>query len=92
MKIDAVTIFPQYFDSLKLSLIGKAQERGILDIAIRDLRDFTTDNHHTVDDTPYGGGAGMVMKPEIWGAALDPLMTPHTDLIILTPAGQRFNQ
>jgi tRNA (guanine37-N1)-methyltransferase len=92
MKIDALTIFPQYFEPLKLSLIGKAQERGILEITIRDLRDFTTDNHHTVDDTPYGGGAGMVMKPEIWGAALDPLMTPHSDLIILTPAGQRFNQ
>jgi tRNA (guanine37-N1)-methyltransferase len=92
MKIDALTIFPQYFEPLKLSLIGKAQERSILEITIRDLRDFTTDKHHTVDDTPYGGGAGMVMKPEIWGAALDPLMTPHSDLIILTPTGQRFNQ
>ena len=92
MKIDAVTIFPEYFAPLQLSLLGKAQEADILDIAIFNLRDFTQDNHHSVDDTPYGGGAGMVMKPEIWGAALDPLMTPNTDLIILTPAGKVFNQ
>ena len=92
MKIDAVTIFPDYFAPLQLSLLGKAQERGIVEFGIHDLRDFTTDNHHSVDDTPYGGGAGMVMKPEIWGAALDTLMTPQTDLIILTPAGRRFDQ
>lgn len=92
MKIDAVTIFPEYFAPLQLSLLGKAQERGILDIAVHDLRDFTTDNHHSVDDTPYGGGAGMVMKPEIWGQALDGLMIPETDLIILTPAGKLFSQ
>jgi len=92
VKIDAVTIFPDYFAPLQLSLLGKAQERGIVEFGIHDLRDFTTDNHHSVDDTPYGGGAGMVMKPEIWGAALDTLMTPETDLIILTPAGRRFDQ
>ena len=92
MKIDAVTIFPDYFAPFQLSLLGKAQERGIVEFGIHDLRDFTTDNHHSVDDTPYGGGAGMVMKPEIWGAALDTLMTPQTDLIILTPAGRRFDQ
>jgi tRNA (guanine37-N1)-methyltransferase len=60
MKIDAITIFPEYFSPLRLSLIGKAQERGIVDVGIHDLRDFTTDNHHSVDDTPYGGGAGMI--------------------------------
>lgn len=92
MDIDAVTIFPEYFAPLQLSLIGKAQENGILDIAIHDLRDFTDDNHHSVDDTPYGGGAGMVMKAEVWGEALDPLMTPNSDLIILTPAGKVFDQ
>lgn len=92
MRIDAVTIFPEYFAPLELSLLGKAKERGILTIGVHDLRSFTTDNHHSVDDTPYGGGAGMVMKPEIWGQALDPLITPQTDLIILTPAGERFNQ
>ena len=92
MKIDAVTIFPEYFAPLQLSLIGKAQENEILDIAIHNLRDYTEDNHHSVDDTPYGGGAGMVMKPEIWGDALDPLMIPDTDLIILTPAGEVFTQ
>lgn len=92
MKIDAVTIFPEYFAPLQLSLLGKAQENDIVDIAIHNLRDYTEDNHHSVDDTPYGGGAGMVMKPEIWGQALDPLMIPDTDLIILTPAGEVFNQ
>lgn len=92
MKIDAVTIFPEYFAPLRLSLLGKAQENDIVDIAIHDLRDYTEDNHHSVDDTPYGGGAGMVMKPEIWGEVLDPLMIPDTDLIILTPAGKVFDQ
>ncbi len=92
MKIDALTIFPEYFAPLQLSLLGKAQENDIVDIAIHNLRDYTEDNHHSVDDTPYGGGAGMVMKPEIWGQALDPLMIPDTDLIILTPAGELFNQ
>lgn len=92
MKIDAVTIFPDYFAPLQLSLLGKAQENDIVDIAIHNLRDYTEDNHHSVDDTPYGGGAGMVMKPEIWGEALDPLMIPDTDLIILTPAGEVFDQ
>lgn len=92
MKIDAVTIFPEYFAPLQLSLLGKAQENDIVDIAVHNLRDYTEDNHHSVDDTPYGGGAGMVMKPEIWGQVLDPLMIPDTDLIILTPAGALFNQ
>ncbi len=92
MKIDAVTIFPDYFAPLKLSLLGKAQEQGIIDIVIHDLRTFATNNHNSVDDTPYGGGAGMVMMPEIWGLALDPLMIEDTDLIILTPAGKRFDQ
>jgi tRNA (guanine37-N1)-methyltransferase len=92
VKIDAVTIFPEYFAPLQLSLLGRAQENNIIDIAIHDLRDYTEDNHHSVDDTPYGGGAGMVMKPEIWGEVLDPLMVSDTDLIILTPAGELFNQ
>ena len=92
MKIDAITIFPEYFSPLQLSLLGKAQENDIVDIAIHNLRDYTEDNHNSVDDTPYGGGAGMVMKPEIWGEALDPLMIPDTDLIILTPAGKVFDQ
>jgi|TARA_B110000503_G_C7159631_1_gene419037 tRNA (guanine37-N1)-methyltransferase len=92
LKIDAVTIFPDYFAPTQLSLLGKAQNKGLLDIQIHDLRSFTNDNHNTVDDTPYGGGAGMVMLPDIWAAALDPLMSDQTDLIILTPAGKRFNQ
>jgi len=92
MKIDAVTIFPDYFAPLKLSLLGKASEAGIVQFNIHDLRSFASNNHHTVDDTPYGGGAGMVMLPEVWGLALDPLMVEDTDLIILTPAGKRFDQ
>ncbi len=92
MKIDAVTIFPDYFAPLQLSLVGKASNAGLVEFAIHDLRVFANNNHHTVDDTPYGGGAGMVMMPEIWGLALDPLMLEATELIILTPAGKRFNQ
>ena len=92
MKIDAISIFPEYFAPAQLSLLGKAQSKGLVDIQVHDLRAVTEDNHNTVDDTPYGGGAGMVMLPEIWGRVLDPLMVADTDLIILTPAGKRFNQ
>jgi len=92
MKIDAVTIFPEYFEPLKLSLLGKAQETGLVEFGIHDLRAYATNVHNQVDDTPYGGGAGMVMMPEVWGQALDPLMSTETDLIILTPAGKRFDQ
>ena len=92
MKIDAITIFPEYFAPAQLSLLGKAQEKGLVELQIHDLRSFTNDNHNTIDDTPYGGGAGMVMLPEIWGQALDPLLISDVDLIILTPAGSRFNQ
>jgi tRNA (guanine37-N1)-methyltransferase len=92
MKIDVISIFPEYLAPLQLSLLGKAQNSGLVDIAVHDLRAQTSDNHNTVDDTPYGGGAGMVMLPEVWGKALDPLMVEETDLIVLTPAGKRFNQ
>jgi tRNA (guanine37-N1)-methyltransferase len=92
MKLEAVTIFPEYFDSLKLSLLGKAQVAGLIEITIHDLRAFADGNHKSVDDTPYGGGAGMVMKPEVWGAALDPILSSESELIILTPAGKKFNQ
>jgi tRNA (guanine37-N1)-methyltransferase len=92
MKIDVISIFPEYLAPLNLSLLGKAQSAGLLEIEIHDLRKKSTDNHNTVDDTPYGGGAGMVMLPEIWGRALDPLLIDEVDLIILTPAGKRFSQ
>ena len=92
MKIDAITIFPEYFAPAQLSLLGKAQDKGLIELQVHDLRSFTNDIHNTVDDTPYGGGAGMVMLPEIWGQALDPLLISDVDLIILTPAGSRFNQ
>jgi tRNA (guanine37-N1)-methyltransferase len=77
VRIDVVTIFPGYLAPLELSLAGKAREKGLLDIRVHDLRSWTTDRHHTVDDTPYGGGAGMVMRPEPWGAALDDLLGEH---------------
>ena len=97
MRIDVVTIFPEFFDVLDVSLVGKAREKGILEFGVTNLRDFTHDVHHTVDDTPYGGGAGMVMKPEPWGEALDSLLGDNTDhddvvLIVPTPAGQLFTQ
>ena len=92
MKIDVISIFPEYLAPLELSLLGKAQDKGLLEINVHDLRAHTSDNHHSVDDTPYGGGAGMVMKAQIWGDALDSLITDNCDLIILTPGGKRFNQ
>ena len=92
MKIDVVSIFPEYLEPLKLSLLGKAQNAGLVDVSVINLRDYSTGVHNSVDDTPYGGGAGMVMMPEVWGSALDPLMTDETDLIILTPAGMKFSQ
>jgi tRNA (guanine37-N1)-methyltransferase len=73
-------------------LLGKAQGQGILEINVHDLRAFTTDNHHTVDDTPYGGGAGMVMLPEVWGLAIDSIIEDGATLVVLTPAGKRFTQ
>jgi tRNA (guanine37-N1)-methyltransferase len=97
VRIDVVTIFPDYLSPLDLSLIGRARRDGLLDVRVHDLRDWTHDRHRTVDDTPYGGGAGMVMKPEPWGAALDDLVSrgsgrqvPH--LIVPGPGGTRFTQ
>ncbi len=74
MRIDIVTIFPSFFDALDISLLGKARTTGLIELGVHDLRDHTHDRHRTVDDTPYGGGAGMVMKPEPWGEALDALL------------------
>ncbi|HKX15658.1 MAG TPA: tRNA (guanosine(37)-N1)-methyltransferase TrmD [Propionibacteriaceae bacterium] len=94
MKIDVVSIFVEYFQSLRLSLVGKAIESGIVDLRIHDLRSWTSDRHRTVDDTPYGGGAGMVMRPEPWGLALDALTAGQPDprLLVLSPSGRTFNQ
>lgn len=79
MRIDAVTIFPEYFKALSLSLMGKAHESGALDLRVHDLRGWTTDRHHTVDDAPLGGGAGMVMKPDVWGTAIDAILADAAD-------------
>ena len=92
LRIDIVSIFPDYFAPLALSLIGKAQENNLVDITVHDLRDATTDKHRTVDDTPYGGGAGMVMMPEPWGQTLDALVTAESTLVVPTPAGELFSQ
>jgi tRNA (guanine37-N1)-methyltransferase len=92
MKIDVISIFPEYLSPLNLSLLGKAQSAGLVHIQVHNLRDHAIGVHGSVDDTPYGGGAGMVMTPEVWGKALDPMMIDETDLIILTPAGKRFTQ
>jgi tRNA (guanine37-N1)-methyltransferase len=94
MKIDIVSIFVEYFQPLRLSLVGKAIEKGIVDLRVHDLRGWTTDRHRTVDDTPYGGGAGMVMRPEPWGLALDELVAGRTDprLLVLSPSGRTFTQ
>ncbi|WP_298585170.1 tRNA (guanosine(37)-N1)-methyltransferase TrmD [uncultured Kocuria sp.] len=105
MRIDVVSIFPEYLSALDLSLIGKARQQGLLELTVTDLREFTTDRHRTVDDTPYGGGAGMVMKPEPWAAALDAVRergpAPAADpgvagerpvLVVPSPAGAVFTQ
>lgn len=97
MRIDVITIFPGYLAPLNESLIGKAIADGAIDLAVHNLRDWTTDNHHTVDDAPYGGGPGMVMRPDIWGAALDSVTEKAMDdaapvLVIPTPSGERFTQ
>lgn len=106
MRIDIVTIFPEFFSVLDVSLLGKARQSGLIDLAVHDLRDFTHDRHRTVDDTPYGGGAGMVMKPEPWGEAFDSILGPEAAdregapaldnplpvVVFPSPAGERFTQ
>jgi tRNA (guanine37-N1)-methyltransferase len=92
VRIDIVTIFPEFFGVLDVSLLGKARQAGVIDVGVHDLRDYTHDRHRTVDDTPYGGGAGMVMRPEPWGEALDAILDPDAVLIVPTPAGQPFTQ
>lgn len=100
MRIDAISIFPDYFNALDLSLLGKARDKGLIQFSAHDLRGWTTDKHKTVDDTPYGGGAGMLMKPEPWGLALDEILglgadsddTVDATVIFTSPAGEVFNQ
>jgi tRNA (guanine37-N1)-methyltransferase len=92
MRIDIVSIFPEFFGVLDISLLGKAREAKLIELGVHDLRDFTHDRHRTVDDTPYGGGAGMVMKPEPWGEALDAVASSASLIIFPTPAGERFTQ
>lgn len=97
MLVDVVTIFPEYLAPLEVSLLGKAQERGLLQVRLHDLRSWTGDVHRTVDDSPYGGGPGMVMKPEPWGAALDAVLgaggpAPAPVLLVPTPTGRPFTQ
>lgn len=94
MRIDAVTIFPDYFDALNLSLLGKARDKNLIEFKAHNLRDWTFDKHKTVDDTPYGGGAGMLMKPEPWGLAFDDILDESGETIVIftNPAGEVFKQ
>lgn len=94
MRIDVISIFPEYLAPARLSLVGKAIDDGLVQLAVHDLRDGTDDRHRTVDDSPYGGGPGMVMMPEPWGRALDPLVTqePRPVIVVPTPSGSRFTQ
>ena len=108
MRLDIITIFPEYFAPLRVSLIGKAVQRGAISVGVHDLRSWAHDPHRTVDDTPFGGGPGMVMRPEPWGEALDavladpdpggeapprgPAMPAGAELVVPTPAGAPFDQ
>ncbi|TDP97381.1 tRNA (guanosine(37)-N1)-methyltransferase TrmD [Labedaea rhizosphaerae] len=92
MRIDVVTIFPEYLEPLRAALLGRAIERGLIEVDVHDLRDWTHDVHRSVDDSPYGGGPGMVMKPQIWGAALDEVCATPARLIVPSPAGRPFTQ
>ncbi|MEK9987263.1 MAG: tRNA (guanosine(37)-N1)-methyltransferase TrmD [Aquiluna sp.] len=93
MKIDAISIFPEFFDVLEISLLGKAREAGLISFQAHNLRSWTHDKHKTVDDTPYGGGAGMLMKPEPWGGAFDEVVGDKKPVVIFTsPAGKPFTQ
>ena len=94
MRVDVVSIFPDYLAALELSLVGKARRAGLLDLRVHDLRDWTTDRHRTVDDTPFGGGAGMVMRPDVWGRALDDVLPEGGGghLVVPTPSGDVFTQ
>ncbi|OFL64924.1 MULTISPECIES: tRNA (guanosine(37)-N1)-methyltransferase TrmD [unclassified Brevibacterium] len=98
MRLDVLTIFPDYLSPLDLSLIGKARRDGHLDLRVSNPRDYTADRHHTVDDTPYGGGAGMVMKAEPWALALESTLEGTSTtaerplLIVPSPAGAPFTQ
>ncbi|GAA4366117.1 tRNA (guanosine(37)-N1)-methyltransferase TrmD [Agromyces bauzanensis] len=95
MRIDIVTIFPGFFSVLDISLLGRARQAGLIEVVTHDLREFTHDRHRTVDDTPYGGGAGMVMKPEPWGEALDAIVGDGASdalLVVPSPAGEPFTQ
>ncbi|HKS43947.1 MAG TPA: tRNA (guanosine(37)-N1)-methyltransferase TrmD [Amycolatopsis sp.] len=92
MLIDVVTIFPEYLAPLRAALLGRAIERGLIQVNVHDLRDWTHDVHRAVDDAPYGGGPGMVMKPQVWGDALDGVCDEKTRLVVPTPAGRPFTQ
>jgi len=94
MRIDVVTIFPEYLDPLRAALLGKAIDKGLISVDVHDLRDWTQDVHKSVDDSPYGGGPGMVMRPTIWGEALDQVCAgdPAPRLVVPTPAGRPFTQ
>src|SRR5919206_276207 len=91
-RIDVLTIFPEYLAPLRQSLLGKAVQRGLVTVGVHDLRQWTDDVHRTVDDSPYGGGPGMVMRPEPWGRALEAVRPPGTRLVVPTPAGRPFTQ
>lgn len=99
MRLDVVTIFPEYLEPLNVSLVGKARARGQLDVHVHDLREWTHDRHNTVDDTPYGGGPGMVMKTEPWGACLDDALADGYEagahgpvMVVPTPSGRPFTR
>lgn len=92
MQLDIVTIFPEYLTPLRTALLGKAIDKGLVSVGVHDLRSWTHDVHKAVDDSPYGGGPGMVMKSTVWGDALDDVLAEDSLLVVPTPAGVPFTQ
>ena len=92
MKFDILTLFPEMFEPIKTSIIGKATEKGIIDINLINIRDFSEDKHNKVDDTPYGGGAGMVMKPDVVYSAYNSIKAEDAKVIYMSPQGKKLNQ
>ena len=92
MKFNVLTLFPEMFSALDESIIGRGKEKGLIDINLINIRDFSKDKHKKVDDTPYGGGAGMIMNPTVVYDAYKSIKDENTEVIYMSPQGKTLNQ